>query len=116
MPRPPVLLDVSLPEFLRRQIDPVCEIWPWSVLETGSDTSLTMVEGIYTYAHPEIDADLLDRLPGVRVVSNFGVGVDHIDLEATTMRQIAVGNTPGAVDGATADMTRGCLSRWRDSR
>jgi glyoxylate reductase len=47
---------------------------------------------------------LLERLPGVRVISNFGVGVDHIDVAAATARKIPVGNTPGVLDGATADM------------
>jgi glyoxylate reductase len=46
----------------------------------------------------------LDRLPGVKVVSNYGVGVDHIDLAAARQRGIPVGNTPGILDGATADM------------
>jgi glyoxylate reductase len=47
---------------------------------------------------------MLDRLPGVRVISNFGVGVDHIDVAAAAARGIPVGNTPGILDGATADM------------
>ena len=47
---------------------------------------------------------MLDRLPGVRVISNFGVGVDHIDVAAATARGIPVGNTPGILDGATADL------------
>ena len=42
--------------------------------------------------------------PAVRVVSNFGVGVDHIDVKAAAARGIPVGNTPGVLDGATADM------------
>src|SRR6185312_8327845 len=58
----------------------------------------------YTYGHPTVDAAMLDRLPGVRVISNFGVGVDHIDVTAATARGIPVGNTPGILDGATADM------------
>src|SRR6185312_11932522 len=36
--------------------------------------------------------------------SNFGVGVDHIDLAAATARGIVVGNTPGILDAATADL------------
>jgi glyoxylate reductase len=46
----------------------------------------------------------MDRLPGVRVISNHGVGVDHIDLAAAQARGIPVGNTPGVLDGAVADM------------
>src|SRR5205823_12314340 len=52
---------------------------------------------------PLVDGALLDVLPGVRVISNFGVGVDHIDVAAATARGIPVGNTPGILDGATAD-------------
>ena len=47
----------------------------------------------------------LERLPNLRVVSNYGVGVDHIDVEAARRHDVPVGNTPGAVDGATADQT-----------
>jgi glyoxylate reductase len=62
------------------------------------------VEAIYTYGHATVGPDLLDQLPGVRVISNFGVGVDHIDMAAATARGIPVGNTPGILDGATADL------------
>jgi len=47
----------------------------------------------------------MDRLPALKVISNFGVGVDHIDLVAASSRHIPVGNTPGVLDGATADLT-----------
>ncbi len=46
----------------------------------------------------------MDQLPGLKVISNYGVGVDHIDLVAAKERGIPVGNTPGILDGATADM------------
>jgi glyoxylate reductase len=65
--------------------------------------------GIVTYGHPLIDGPLLDRCPGVRVVSNHGVGVDHIDLPAASQRGIPVGNTPGCLDASTADMTMALL-------
>jgi glyoxylate reductase len=44
-------------------------------------------------------------MPQLKVISNFGVGVDHIDLAAAKARKIPVGNTPNVLDGATADMT-----------
>jgi glyoxylate reductase len=62
------------------------------------------IEAVYTYGHPTVDAAMLARLPALRVISNFGVGVDHIDLKAASARTIPVGNTPGILDGATADM------------
>jgi len=50
-------------------------------------------------------AGAAERVPRLRVISNFGVGVDHIRLEAARQRGIPVGNMPGILDGATADMT-----------
>jgi glyoxylate reductase len=77
------------------------ELLPWPAL---GQARADAVAGIYTYGHPTVDAALLARLPAVRVISNFGVGVDHIDVEAAAVRGIPVGNTPGILDGATADM------------
>jgi glyoxylate reductase len=74
---------------------------PWSVTGKGSSEP---VDGVYTYGHPRVDGVMLDRLPDVRVISNYGVGVDHIVLADATQRGILVGNTPGVLDGATADM------------
>lgn len=74
---------------------------PWQTALDGRDQP---VDAIYTYGHPHVDDAMLDRLPGVRVISNYGVGVDHIALGAAAARGIPVGNTPGILDGATADM------------
>ena len=52
-----------------------------------------------------VDAALLARCPRLRVVSNIGVGYDHVDVAACTARSVLVTNTPGVVDGATADLT-----------
>lgn len=84
---------------------PGCEITVWK--GDGSDPAdvLAQAEGLFTYGHPLITGEVLDTMPSLRVVSNFGVGVDHIDLDAAKARGLPVGNTPGFVDGATADMT-----------
>ena len=60
---------------------------------------------MFVYGHPKIDGAVMDRMPKLRVISNFGVGVDHINLRDAATRGIVVGNTPNLVDGATADMT-----------
>jgi glyoxylate reductase len=66
---------------------------------------IRQIQGIVCYGHPTVDGPLLDRLPLVKVVSNHGVGVDHIDVAAARGRNVAVGNTPGCLDASTADMT-----------
>jgi len=98
---PLVLADVPLAPAIDEMLRGQVELLPWQSTGTaGADR----VAAIYTYGHPLVDARLLDRLPAVRVISNFGVGVDHIDVAAAAARGIAVGNTPGILDGATADL------------
>jgi glyoxylate reductase len=46
----------------------------------------------------------LDLLPALRVVANFGVGYDRIDVEACAACGVVVTNTPGVLDDATADL------------
>jgi glyoxylate reductase len=46
----------------------------------------------------------LDLFPALRLVANFGVGYDRIDVDACRARGIAVTNTPGVLDAATADL------------
>src|SRR5204863_129945 len=58
----------------------------------------------FSIGHPRVEGAMLDRLAGFRIISNYGVGVDHIVLADAAARRIPVGNTPGVLDGATADM------------
>jgi glyoxylate reductase len=52
-----------------------------------------------------IDGRTLDLFPDLRLVANYGVGYDDIDVEACVARGVAVTNTPGVLDAATADLT-----------
>jgi len=56
-----------------------------------------------------IDSQLLDAAPNLRVVSTLAAGFDNIDLAACESRGIAVGNTPGVLTDATADLTMALL-------
>ncbi|MFZ1566042.1 2-hydroxyacid dehydrogenase, partial [Sphingorhabdus sp.] len=53
-----------------------------------------------------IDAALIEALPAsVKLIANFGAGVNHIDLKAAKARGILVTNTPGVFTDDTADLT-----------
>ncbi|MFO7854765.1 MAG: D-glycerate dehydrogenase [Paracoccaceae bacterium] len=53
-----------------------------------------------------IDAGLLGRAgPDLKLIANYGAGVDHIDVETARRRGILVSNTPGVLTEDTADMT-----------
>jgi glyoxylate reductase len=95
-----VLADLPLSSTVTAMLDDHVELLPW---QAATEAGAECIEAVYTYGHPEVGPPLLDRLPAVRVISNFGVGVDHIDVPAATARGIPVGNTPGILDGATAD-------------
>jgi glyoxylate reductase len=56
-----------------------------------------------------VDGPLLDALPTVRHVASYGVGVNHLDLEACRARNVLVTNTPGVLTDATADQAMALL-------
>jgi glyoxylate reductase len=51
-----------------------------------------------------VDAEVLDAAPGLRVVANYAVGFDNIDVAAATARRVVVTNTPDVLTEATADL------------
>jgi glyoxylate reductase len=63
----------------------------------GADALLTLLTD-------RIDAQLISAAPKLKVIANYAVGYDNIDVDAATARSIAVGNTPDALTEATADL------------
>ncbi len=61
-------------------------------------------DGLVSLLTDRIDAALLDAAPRLRVVSNYAVGFNNVDVAAATARGVRVGNTPGVLTDATADM------------
>lgn len=61
-------------------------------------------DGLVSLLTDRIDVALMDAAPRLKVVSNYAVGFNNIDVAAATARGIAVGNTPGVLTDATADM------------
>jgi len=62
-------------------------------------------EGVVTLLTDRVDDAFLDAAgPQLKVVSNYAVGFDNVDVPACTARGIAVGNTPGVLTETTADL------------
>src|SRR5215203_1493071 len=82
------------------------EVWPGD-LPPPHDTLLKKAaacDGLVTLLTDRIDAALLDACPRLRVVANYAVGFNNIDVPAATARGVCVGNTPGVLTDATADL------------
>ena len=62
-------------------------------------------DGLLCMITDTIDAALLERAPRLKMIANYGVGFNNIDLEAATKKSILVSNTPGVLTDATADTT-----------
>lgn len=66
-------------------------------------------DGLLCTLRNKITEDILDIALKLRVVSNYAVGYDNIDVEAATARGIMVTNTPDVLTEATADLTMALL-------
>ncbi|TFG14423.1 D-glycerate dehydrogenase [Candidatus Thorarchaeota archaeon] len=60
--------------------------------------------GLISLLSDPIDAALMDELPNLKIVSQYAVGYDNIDVQAATERGIMVTNTPGVLTDTTADL------------
>jgi glyoxylate reductase len=66
-------------------------------------------EGLLSMITDRVDAELMDRAPNLKIISNLAVGYNNIDVAAATARGIAVTNTPGVTTEPTADLTLGLI-------
>jgi len=62
------------------------------------------VDGLLCLLTDRIDAEVMDAGKKLRVISNYAVGYDNIDIPAATARKLIVGNTPGVLTETTADL------------
>jgi lactate dehydrogenase-like 2-hydroxyacid dehydrogenase len=61
------------------------------------------VRGLATFGPMPVDGKLMDALPKLEIISNFGVGVDAINLDDAKKRGIIVTNTPDVLNECVAD-------------
>jgi len=107
--KPRVLVTRIIPD---EGLDPVreaCDVDLWEEeLPPSRDELLRRVDGIdglLSLLTDTVDDELLDAAGAqLKVVSNFAVGFDNIDVAACTRRRIPAGNTPGVLTETTADL------------
>jgi len=107
--KPRVFVTRVLPKEAMDRIDVSCDAKVWGeerppprevLLENIRD-----IEGLLCLLTDKIDAELLGRALRLRVISNYAVGYDNIDVVAATQRGIVIGNTPGVLTETVADFT-----------
>jgi len=106
---PRVFVTRLIPEGGLEMVRGACdaEIWPDEVPPPHDELleKVRGVDGLLSLLTDQIDAGVMDAAgPGLKVISNFAVGYDNVDVAAATARGIPVGNTPGVLTETTADM------------
>jgi glyoxylate reductase len=107
--RPRVFVSRIIPEEGLDAVRAACDTDLWEdELPPPRDELLRRIagcDGVLTLLTDRVDDAFLDAAgPGLRVVSNYAVGFDNIDVIACARRGVAVGNTPGVLTETTADL------------
>lgn len=106
--KPLVAVTRPIPEAGTRLLHERCEVRQWEHELPPSpeelDKLLDGVVGAITLLTEKIDGPLLDRHPDLRVISNYAVGYDNVDVDAVTQRGIALCNTPDVLTDSTAEL------------
>jgi glyoxylate reductase len=107
--RPRVFVARRIPEDGLEPIRAACDAEIWEDdLPPPRDVLLRAIagcDGVLTLLTDRVDDEFLDAAGGqLKVVSNYAVGFDNIDVPAVTARGIPAGNTPGVLTDTTADL------------
>jgi glyoxylate reductase len=108
MSRPKVFVARRIPEVALDAIRAVCDtdVWPEQLPPPADELARRVrdCDGLVSLLTDRVDGALLDAAPKLKVVSNFAVGYNNVDVAACTARGVCVGNTPGVLTDATADI------------
>jgi glyoxylate reductase len=108
MTKPKVFITRRIPDAGLILIYEECEVDLWDQDLPPSKEELLQhvpgVDGILSLLSDPIDAEVIKAAgENLRVISNYAVGYNNIDIQEATRRNISVGNTPGVLTEATAD-------------
>lgn len=111
--RPKIFVTRLLPEPAMKRLAEFCEI------EVGTDkgilgrqallSGVREVDGLISLITDNIDSEVMEAGPGLRVIANVGVGYNNVDIASAQQKGILVTNTPDVLTDATADLTWGLI-------
>ncbi|MDB5964295.1 MAG: putative D-isomer specific 2-hydroxyacid dehydrogenase [Polaromonas sp.] len=97
-------LDAHLPDILD-----VHPLWKEKDPQSFLAAQGASFRGIVTHVRHACPASLIEALPNLGVISNFGVGYDKIDVAAAQARGVQVATTPNVLNNCVADLAIGLL-------
>ncbi len=111
MSRFKVFITRPIPEEILAKIAAECDVdmWHTSAILPPIAEKIPPLDGLLTYGHEPVSAEMMDTAPNLKSISVMGVGYDHVDEDAARERGIALGHTPGVLSDTTADMTMALL-------
>ena len=91
-------------ELLRK--DHEIEVFPFDRVPTKQEIikGVKGKDGLLCLLSDQIDADVINAEPNLKMIASYAVGYDNIDVQTATKKKIPVSNTPGALTDATAEM------------
>lgn len=108
MTKPAVLAAAPFPPFTMQPLEAAFAVYRlWDGLDDAAAGSIRALATNTLFGR--LGAEVMNRLPALEIIANFGVGYDNIDVAAAASRGVMVTNTPGVLDEEVADLTLGLL-------
>nr|MDJ0596376.1 D-glycerate dehydrogenase [Pleurocapsa sp. MO_226.B13] len=108
MSRAKVFITRRLPDVDLEKLHQIAEVETWAERQPPPYSVLLdkvkQIDGLLCLLTDSVDRKLIETGTSLKVISQMAVGYDNIDIAAATAKSIPVGNTPGVLTDATADL------------
>src|SRR6266511_4070834 len=114
MPKPIIWITGPVADIALAPLREVADVGVRAAAERASPVEMAAgvpgITGLLPVNGAQVDEAVLEAAgPGLRIVANFGVGYDNVDVAACAARGVIVTNTPDVLTEATADVAFGLL-------
>lgn len=109
MAKAKILLTRTIPEAIqkkiRRRYDLICNKLDRPLTKKEIVQKVKNCDGLVSMLSDPVDAGIMNASPNLKIIANYAVGYNNIDLTAARLRGIVVTHTPGVLTETTADLT-----------